>query len=247
MFERKNQNILSEHYNKLVDHDAEDSDDDFITLKRADHELEGDAALEPDEFTSKRKARLAASKKAAAKSGPRGHKLVFDDEGVPHELYELQSVADVFKDADDAREAGRVFAASERGKLQEADVADKAEAKEKKREKKRKRKEREREVRFFLGGMQNTRLIFYFRETITTPTTATWLWARRVQRHPTTMAMCRPSSTCHRARMRRASSSVRQRRKPRRLHRHGLQHLPWRKRRNLLCRCYGAGGSGWVV
>ncbi|KAL1948548.1 hypothetical protein VTO73DRAFT_12623 [Trametes versicolor] len=145
MFERKNQNILSEHYSKLVDHDAEDSDDDFITLKRADHELEGDAAMEPDEFTSKRKARLAASKKAAAKSGPRGHKLVFDDEGVPHELYELQSVADVFKDADDAREAGRVFAASERGKLQEADVADKAEAKEKKREKKRKRKERERE------------------------------------------------------------------------------------------------------
>ncbi|KAH9848528.1 DEAD-domain-containing protein [Lenzites betulinus] len=147
MFERKNQNILSEHYNKLVDHSGDgndDSDDDFITLKRADHELEGDAAAEHG-FISKRQQKLAQSKKGIAKSGPRGHKLVFDDEGVAHELYELQDAADVFRNADEAREAGRLFAQSERGKLQQADVTDKAEAKEKKREKKRKRKERENE------------------------------------------------------------------------------------------------------
>ncbi|KAI0634181.1 DEAD-domain-containing protein [Trametes polyzona] len=145
MFERKNQNILSEHYNKLVDHGAGDSDDDeFITLKRADHELEGDAAVEHD-FTSKRKQKLALSKKALAKSGPKGHKLVFDDEGNAHELYEMKDASEVFRDADEVREAGRQFAESERGKLQQADVVDKAEAKEKKREKKRKRKERERE------------------------------------------------------------------------------------------------------
>ncbi|KAI0827473.1 DEAD-domain-containing protein [Trametes gibbosa] len=148
MFERKNQNILSEHYTKLVDHsgdgNGDDSDEDFITLKRADHELEGDAAAEHD-FTSKRKLKLAQSKKAIAKSGPRGHKLVFDDDGVAHELYELQDAADVFRNADAAREAGRQFAQSERGKLQQADVMDKAEAKEKKREKKRKRKQREHE------------------------------------------------------------------------------------------------------
>ncbi|KAI0772732.1 DEAD-domain-containing protein [Trametes elegans] len=147
MFERKNQNILSEHYKKLVDHeDAGDSDsDDFITLKRADHELEDGPGAGEHAYTSKRKARLAASKKAIAKGGPRGHKLVFDEDGNAHELYEMQDAAAVFHDADAARQAGRVFAESERGKLQLADVADKAEAKEKKREKKRKRKERERE------------------------------------------------------------------------------------------------------
>ena len=152
MFERKNQNILSEHYSKLVDRggaDADgDEDDDFITLKRADHDLEDipDAVTDMD-HPSKRKARMALSKKALAKYGPRGHKLVFDDDGNPHELYEMQDVASVFKDATDVREAGRRFAEAERGKLLAADVTDKAEAKEKKREKKRKRKAREREVR----------------------------------------------------------------------------------------------------
>lgn len=149
MFERKNQNILSEHFTKLIDHDADragnDSDDDFITLKRADHELKEDELPEHD-FISKRKLRLALSKKAIMKSGPKGTKLVFDDEGNPHELYEMKSAEEVFKGQDDAREAGRQFAQSERSKLLEADVLDRAEAKEKKQEKKRKRKEREREV-----------------------------------------------------------------------------------------------------
>ena len=150
LFERKNQNILSEHYNKLIDHSAEgagdDSDDEFITLKRADHDLD-DAALQESEYKSKRQQRMALSKKALAKKGPRGHKLVFDDSGAAHEVYELKDTQEVFKDADEVMEAGRRFAESERGKLKEADVTDKAEAKEKKKEKKRKRKEREREVR----------------------------------------------------------------------------------------------------
>ncbi|KAI0327508.1 DEAD-domain-containing protein [Cubamyces sp. BRFM 1775] len=148
MFERKNQNILSEHYTKLVDHsadvNADDSDDDFITLKRADHDLDDNTTTEHD-FISKRKQKMLASKKALAKIGPRGHKLVYDDEGNPHEIYEIKDAAEVFKSVDEVKEAGRKFAESERGKLQQADVVDKAEAKEKKREKKRKRKERERE------------------------------------------------------------------------------------------------------
>ncbi|KAI0356989.1 DEAD-domain-containing protein [Trametes cingulata] len=152
MFERKNQNILSEHYNKLVDHsadpNADDSEDDFITLKRADHDLEDGQSTEHD-FISKRKQRLAASKKALAKMGPKGHKLVFDEEGNPHELYEMKDASEVFRDANEVKEAGRKFAESERGKLQQADVVDKAEAKEKKREKKRKRKEREREGEYY--------------------------------------------------------------------------------------------------
>ena len=153
MFERKNQNILSAHYTKLVDHggddsDGSDSENDFITLKRADHDLADvpdDITLESG-HTSKRKAKMSLSKKTLAKYGEKGHKLVFDDEGEAHEVYEMQDVASVFKDASEVREAGRRFAEEERGRLVHADVTDKAEAKEKKREKKRKRKEREREV-----------------------------------------------------------------------------------------------------
>ncbi|PIL37625.1 hypothetical protein GSI_01319 [Ganoderma sinense ZZ0214-1] len=89
---------------------------------------------------------MALSKKALAKSGPRGHKLVFDDAGDAHEVYELKDAGEVFVGGkEEVMEAGRRFAESERGKLRAADVEDKAEAKEKKREKKRKRKERERE------------------------------------------------------------------------------------------------------
>ena len=149
MFERKNQSILSKHFNKMVDRDSDhgddDSDDDFITLKRADHELEGDS--QEHTFVSKRQEKLAGTKKAVTKYGTRGTKLVFDDEGEAHELYEMKSAEEVFKGADEVKEAGRKFAESERSRLKDADVLDKAEAKEKKREKKRKRKEREREVR----------------------------------------------------------------------------------------------------
>ncbi|KAI0089434.1 DEAD-domain-containing protein [Irpex rosettiformis] len=149
MFERKNQNILSEHFNKLVDHAGDraaddDSDDDFITLKRADHDLD-DIELPEHDFHSKRKEKMSGSKKAIAKGGPKGTKLVFDEEGKPHEIYEMKSTEEVFKGHDDVREAGRQHAESERGKLREADVIDRAVAKEKKQEKKRKRKERERE------------------------------------------------------------------------------------------------------
>lgn len=150
MFERKNQSILSEHYTKLVDHSADTrgddgSDDDFITLKRADHELK-EEDLPQSEFTSKRKQRMANSKKALAKYGEKGHKLVFDDDGNPHEVYELKTAEEEFRGADDAKRVGKKFAEDERLRLRELDVMDKAEAKEKKREKKRKRKEREREV-----------------------------------------------------------------------------------------------------
>jgi ATP-dependent RNA helicase DDX10/DBP4 len=149
MFERKNQNILSKHFTKLVDHDSDraddDSDDDFITLKRADHELNEDELPEHD-FKSKRKQKMALSKKAIAKEGPKGTKLVFDEEGKPHEIYEMKSAEEVFKGKDDVRLAEKEFAEREGGKLKEADVLDRAEAKEKKKEKKRKRKEREREV-----------------------------------------------------------------------------------------------------
>ncbi|VDB87171.1 unnamed protein product [Peniophora sp. CBMAI 1063] len=175
MFGRKNQNILSEHYTKLVDHGASDSDDDFITLKRADHALPDDPSfptsnpstsnLEPTPATnteaagtfdssenlSKRKLKMAKSKKAMLKFKGAPTRLVFDDEGQGHEIYEMKDVEEVFgADGEgDARkgalEEARRFAEEERERLRVVDGEDKREAREKKRERKRKRRERERE------------------------------------------------------------------------------------------------------
>ncbi|KIK84532.1 hypothetical protein PAXRUDRAFT_152885 [Paxillus rubicundulus Ve08.2h10] len=153
MFERKNQNILSEHYSKLIDHgDAtDDGDEDFITLKRANHELPtSNDPLDPDaENMSRRKLKLSKTKRMLAKYGQLGHKLIFDDEGNPHEVYEMVDPEEFYKDGvASVKEAGRVFVEGEKGKLKHADVVDKEEAKEKKKEKKRKRKEREKGVDF---------------------------------------------------------------------------------------------------
>lgn len=153
MFGRKNQTILSSHYNKLVEQDetsefnGEDngSEEDFFSLKRADHDLPADPVEHSD--LSKRKIRMMRSMKARAKSGPRGTKLVFDEDGQAHQLYEFKDMKDV-----DVERDGVEFMQKEIGKMQRADVDDKAVAKEKKREKKRKRKEREREeVRFTIA------------------------------------------------------------------------------------------------
>lgn len=45
MFQRKNQDVLSEHYHKLVNFDDEngsDEEEDFMTVQRVNHELSGD-------------------------------------------------------------------------------------------------------------------------------------------------------------------------------------------------------------
>jgi len=145
MFSRKNQTILSSHYSKLIEQDetsgfdaGDNEDEDFFSLKRADHDLPIDLAEHCD--LSKRKIRMMKSKKALAKAGPRGTKLVFDEEGQAHALYEFKDANEV-----DVEGEGADFLRKEIGKMRRADVDDKAVAKEKKREKKRKRKERERE------------------------------------------------------------------------------------------------------
>ena len=259
MFERKNQNILSEHYQKLVDHGAAsgDDDDEFITLKRADHDLDDLPGSDDDGPLgsgphSKRKQRLALSKKALAKHGEKGHKLVFDAEGRAHEVYEMRDAAEVF--GDDARavfEAGRQFAEAERGRLREADVVDKAEAKEKKREKKRRRKEREREVRVCLspdsgsllavwdGGLTGVMLGDRARGTMAGTTMGTPRWVRRLRNSRRTMDTSPPSSIFLRRRTRRRARTSGRRRR-----RHARPPcLRCRKRRSWRCRCCAADVS----
>lgn len=160
MFNRKSQTILSDHYGKLVAHsDSENDDasdgesagkslanpgvddndlDDFITLKRADHDIV-DSELPESHFLSKRKLRMGQSKKAMLSKHGNPSKLVFDDEGKGHELYELVGEDD-FKAAGDAKEQRQRFVEVEREALAQQDKLDKERAKEQRREKKRKRK-----------------------------------------------------------------------------------------------------------
>jgi len=157
MFERKNQNVLSAHYSKLVEHDPAtlaNDDDDFIVLKRANHDLDdpsgpaaATAALDDVAANlSKRKQKLGKAKQAIVTNGLPS-KLIFDNEGNPHKIYEMADPDAWYRDKgglEGAKEEGKLFAMEEGQKLRKADVVDKAEAREKKREKKRKRKERER-------------------------------------------------------------------------------------------------------
>jgi ATP-dependent RNA helicase DDX10/DBP4 len=151
MFERKNQKL--EHYSKLIEHSdgASDDEDDFITLKRENHELSSDSEGHKEDNLSKRKLKMSKSKRVMLKSTEMGKKLVFDDEGKPHELYEMADAEEFFKvGPEGVKDAGKKFVEGERGRLKVADMLDKEEAKEKKREKKRKRKERERAVSWYL-------------------------------------------------------------------------------------------------
>ena len=144
--------MLSDHYNKLIDHpsEASGSEEDFITLKRGDHDLPSTSvALPVEENTSNRRHRAMTSKKGQLKYGATPTRLIFDDDGVAHQVLEMKAVEDIFGGGDAksvALEAGRLFSEKERLKISEVDRKDKAEAKEKRKEKKRKRKEAVRAV-----------------------------------------------------------------------------------------------------
>jgi ATP-dependent RNA helicase DDX10/DBP4 len=152
MFERKNRGVLSEHYNKLVDHasGASDSEEDFITLKRVDHDLPSTSTPLPvEENVSNRRRKAIRNKKGQIKYADTPTHLVFDDDGVAHQVLEMKAVEQVFgvNDAKNAAlEAGRSFSEKERMRMGEVDRWDKAEAKEKRKSKKRKQKEASRAV-----------------------------------------------------------------------------------------------------
>ncbi|KAG0308786.1 ATP-dependent RNA helicase dbp4 [Dissophora globulifera] len=153
MFNRKNQSVLAEHYTRLVDHesdakqnkngaDAEDDEDDFLTIKRVNHSL-GDEIPEDQPLPmSKRQQKM--SKIERLKNQSTGNKLVFDEEGQAHEIYELEDEAS-FHAKGDASSQQKAFLEKEKKVMDRADVLDKSTAKDKLREKKLRRKQRERE------------------------------------------------------------------------------------------------------
>ncbi|THW21702.1 P-loop containing nucleoside triphosphate hydrolase protein [Aureobasidium pullulans] len=178
MFERKNQDVLADHYSKMINDDdiealdgTQMSDDDLFSVKRRipvqeekddssdeEHTLAvADMDLPPGAkavhipgakdaliIDSKRREKLLKSKKKLLKFKESGQKLVFDDDGNAHQIYELED-EDAFKAKGTAEEQRQKFLEEEAQRVRESDLLDKALAKEKKRAKKEKRKERERE------------------------------------------------------------------------------------------------------
>ncbi|KAL3454309.1 P-loop containing nucleoside triphosphate hydrolase protein [Aspergillus insuetus] len=189
MFERRNQDVLAEHYSKLINDDGTiaepskgtadaDEDDDFLSVKRrfeaGDEDLDVGSSSDSDSdggvsipdadgektegakvvkisdkdtlvIDSKRREKLLKSKKKLLKFKGKGTKLIYDDDGNAHEIYEMED-EEAFKARGDAKEQQARFLAEETQRTQVADLEDKALAKQKKREKKEKRKAREREL-----------------------------------------------------------------------------------------------------
>ncbi|TGO40020.1 hypothetical protein BHYA_0043g00060 [Botrytis hyacinthi] len=174
MFERRNQDVLSGHYSKMIADDTPmkdvdgtadaDEDNDFLSVKRVipvgnndssdDDDDDGVAATgplgkviegiskDPIVIDSKRKEKLLKSKKKLLKLKDRGTKLVFDEEGNPHQVYELEDEED-FRARGPAEEQRAKFLEEEAERVRQADLLDKQTAKDKKREKREKRKARE--------------------------------------------------------------------------------------------------------
>ena len=173
IFERRNQDVLADHYSKLINENEEDvrnvtgdadEDNDFLTVKRrlsdasdadvavvADTETEniktklktvpavGKDALQID---SKRREKMLKSKKAMLKLKGKGSKLIYDDDGNPHELYELKD-EEQFKQRGPAADQRANFLKAEEERVRNADLEDKRTEKEKRRVRKEKRKARE--------------------------------------------------------------------------------------------------------
>ncbi|TKA33771.1 ATP-dependent RNA helicase DBP4 [Salinomyces thailandicus] len=185
MFERKNQDVLADHYAKMIQTDdagdkadlsrldgqQADDDDDLFAVKRRipagdspspsaveeDNEPSANGAgVDPQAKTvnipgakqplvldSKRREKLLKSKRKLLKLKDKGNKVVFDEEGQPHQIYELED-EDAFKARGAAEDQRQRFVDEEVERVRAADVSDKAAAKEKKKAKREKRKERER-------------------------------------------------------------------------------------------------------
>ncbi|EMC91912.1 hypothetical protein BAUCODRAFT_39058 [Baudoinia panamericana UAMH 10762] len=198
MFERRNQNVLAEHYAKMVrDEGGEgdggevdgkglerkharadsDDDDDLFDVKRripADSDSDSDPADDDDEarpqpeaatatrtesgaksvlipgarapliLDSKRREKLLKSKKKLLKLKDHGSKLVFDDDGNAHQIYELEDEA-AFKAKGLPEVQRERFVSQEGERVREADVQDREIVREKRRARREKRKQRERE------------------------------------------------------------------------------------------------------
>ena len=152
----------------------QESDDDLFDVKKripADGDFDPDAVPKdsPAEYAkvvhipgakeglvldSKRREKMLKSKKQLLKLKGQGQKLVFDDDGNAHQLYELEDEDD-FRARGEAEDQRRKFLEEEAERVKAADVEDKELVKEKRRAKKEKRKERERAEAEEMSGSED--------------------------------------------------------------------------------------------
>ncbi|ORX76886.1 DEAD-domain-containing protein, partial [Anaeromyces robustus] len=132
LFNKKS--AVLEHYNKLIEEDSkieEDDDDEFLTIKRYDHDLESDedneAKVSPEDITKKK---LKKFKEKELKSRGTGTKFKFDDEGNAVPLYTLESLAE-YEEKNDISEQQKLYLEKNTEVLQKEDVIDKQTQKEK--------------------------------------------------------------------------------------------------------------------
>ncbi|KAI0398520.1 DEAD-domain-containing protein [Xylariaceae sp. FL0594] len=180
MFERTNQDVLTEHYAKLIDEntkqasgaaageggeDDEDEDDDFLAVKRVieTEDLEDAAAALPPgvkviQGLGGEEPFVVDSKRREKMLKSKKKMLKFKGKG-DRIVFDDDGVAhhpyrligeDDFRREGAAEEQRRRFVEGESAKVQQADVDDKALAKEKRREKREKRKLREAEEKGLL-------------------------------------------------------------------------------------------------
>ena len=143
LFERKNQTTLSDHYLKLVNNAQDNSDDeDFMSVKNKDHDIDDNSVPILSVPVSKRQQRKALSKKASLGNKGNSTKLLFDDEGNRHPIYEFEDEEDFKKKGDPAAQK-QEFVQREQDLMRAADADDKMTVREKRQEKKRIRKEME--------------------------------------------------------------------------------------------------------
>ena len=162
MFERRNHGVLSDHYSKLAGATEED-ETPFLTPKppEADsspletngsyHQTSTNSTAEngtelPFPIDSNRRAKILKSKKALLKYKGKGTKLVFDDEGEAHPIYELED-EQKFRQRGDPGKQREKYVTDEGQRLKAVDPSDKLAMKAKRKEKMEKRKQREKEER----------------------------------------------------------------------------------------------------
>lgn len=149
MFSKKNQTVLSSHYEKIKARDTEieneESDDDLLILSRKDHEIDDLSASTPGYHERQPSVRDLRNRKlknrVKREAIPRGVQLKFDEEGNAYPTWKLETEEEFAKNSDDifGRHQDYVNAMSE--VLQEADKDDKKSQKERIKQKKKRKLE----------------------------------------------------------------------------------------------------------
>lgn len=140
MFNKKNQSVVWSHYEKIKSRDAEEDDEDLLTLARQDHDLDNVPTAAPGFYENplsvrdKRNQKIKNRTKRAGLS--QGTKVIFDDEGNAKLAWQLETEKEFLADGDDIYSKHAKYVDAMRGVMNEADQEDKVTQKQKLREKK---------------------------------------------------------------------------------------------------------------